>query len=555
MAGLADQVNARHEHAAVAIKATEHVAVEALGIGCAPFIAQAQVKRQPTCCLPIVLDVKRRLRGLVGHVRAGGDAGGVDVEKAEKHRSQAVALRGVRVEYVACSHGRAEVEVATGVIRLEEGVEEDAFFKAELQVVGTLEPRELAIDKPLGIGLDRVRAAAVGEAQGLIAVVKADVGEVHFIEIGIVDQDGWKADRGRVHGTRRGLRVILAHHRDTIHPQQGWSGVPVMFQHEIARAGLVLGRLKKVGIRVIALAALMTVTRVQATFGAEVVIDADVELVPVTRIDNFGREVAKSFYVAGLIGLRVQIHHLCPNRVPKTTRNEVSKERSASAVSVDAGAGAGHRRGRGVVKLPAIGEQLGEIAVPLGGGWDRGGDGVGRVVASPFIIEEEEGLLPKDRPADGTTVLVVPVSALGRAGGIGEEVVGVQARAAHEIPAGTMILIGAGFGDDVDDRAAVTAVLGGIAVVLDGEFLDRFYRRLVAAIGRAAFPTFGRAGQRAVEPDLGRRKALAVGGKVRAARAVDVATGNFRDPGRQVSQFGDVAVLQRQVNEVSPGHL
>ena len=115
--------------------------------------------------------------------------------------------------------------------------------------------------------------------------------------------------------------------------------------------------------------------------------------------------------------------------------------------------------------------------------------------------------------------------------------------------------IGAGFGDDVDDRAGVAAVLGVVGVREDLEFLDRVRRRAQheAGVERVVVG-------RAVEQEVVRLVALAV--DVEAAGDVAEAAGRGvavlpaepdrrRDDTRnQRAELREVAAVERQVDDL-----
>ena len=145
------------------------------------------------------------------------------------------------------------------------------------------------------------------------------------------------------------------------------------------------------------------------------------------------------------------------------------------------------------------------------------------------------------------------VSALGLARTIGEEVVGVQGRAAEKVEPTPMELVGPGLGDNVHHRAAVAAVFGGKAVVLELEFLNVLDRRLVREKSVAAFTAFRQSGQNSVEAELRRAVALPVGGEVGPTQCTHSAPGHRRHSRSEERQAGDLAVEERHLRDVPVG--
>ena len=101
---------------------------------------------------------------------------------------------------------------------------------------------------------------------------------------------------------------------------------------------------------------------------------------------------------------------------------------------------------------------------------------------------------------------------------VAKEVLRLQAVVAVELPRAPVPAVGASFGDDVDDRAGVAAVLGVVGVREDLEFLDRVRRRAQHEAGIEGVVV-----GRAVEQEVVRLVALAV--DVEAAGGVAEAAG------------------------------
>src|SRR5262249_39968077 len=147
------------------------------------------------------------------------------------------------------------------------------------------------------------------------------------------------------------------------------------------------------------------------------------------------------------------------------------------------------------------------------------------------------------RAAKREAVLVTDVVGFWHAAGVVEEVVGIERGALAVPPTAAVELIRSFFEDDVDDGAAVVAVFGGEAVVLDFEFLNDFDRWLVVDVGGAAFALFRGAGERAVEADFRGGVALAVGDEVCAGRVVVLRAG--------ARSFGNAASEEDEAEETA----
>ncbi len=111
-----------------------------------------------------------------------------------------------------------------------------------------------------------------------------------------------------------------------------------------------------------------------------------------------------------------------------------------------------------------------------------------------------------------------------------------------------------GFGDDVDDRAAVVAIFGRQAVIHEFEFLKGLDGGLVLGVGRAALAAFGVGGQSAVDPDLRRGVALPVRGEDRSPEHADAPARHFRDSRSEVRQPRDITVKEGHLDDVPIRH-
>ena len=109
------------------------------------------------------------------------------------------------------------------------------------------------------------------------------------------------------------------------------------------------------------------------------------------------------------------------------------------------------------VRVETGGANGSEITATLG----RGEHGVCRRGAGyaetlPLVICEEEKFILEDRAADRAAILVLFQRRLdGR-----EEVLRLQAVVAVELPGAAVPRVGAGLGDDVDDRTGIASVFG-----------------------------------------------------------------------------------------------
>ncbi len=130
------------------------------------------------------------------------------------------------------------------------------------------------------------------------------------------------------------------------------------------------------------------------------------------------------------------------------------------------GSGAGGDERGGCAAVKAV-----DVVVLVDGG-DGAGVGESVDLAEAFVVTEEEGPIPEDRSADASAELVLAKLGLGAAGL--EDVAGVEDIVAEELVGAAVELVGAGAGNDVDDTACGTAGFGGVAVGLDGDFLDAF---------------------------------------------------------------------------------
>ena len=161
-----------------------------------------------------------------------------------------------------------------------------------------------------------------------------------------------------------------------------------------------------------------------------------------------------------------------------------------------------------------------------------------------MLIEagEEENLVALERAADGASDLLLAVVRLE-----GEESVGGAERTVAEVvERGAVQVIGAGFGDDVDDGAAGASLLGAVGIGGDAELLHDFGGELVgsaiasASLGEEGVVVVAAIDQEAVlESANAAEGKIAIGGGSQAARILG-------DAGGEQREVGEAAAVQRE---------
>ena len=222
----------------------------------------------------------------------------------------------------------------------------------------------------------------------------------------------------------------------------------------------------------------IAVPHIQPRSFTEVLVHLNVELhAVVARQNDIAIVVRTNSWVAGLIRFRVIIDELLTDGIDFRLRNFITGVSGTAAV---------YARGKGIEDLIQH-----EIAVGIEGVGIRkisaaflrrrdGCDDVyGRLITHDFQVSEEEGAVLTYRAADGKAVLVALM--IWNRSTI-KEVPGVEGGALAVPPAATMQLVRARFHHRVHDSAAIVAVFGGEAVVLDLELLKSFYRGLVVDV-------------------------------------------------------------------------
>ena len=170
-------------------------------------------------------------------------------------------------------------------------------------------------------------------------------------------------------------------------------------------------------------------------------------------------------------------------------------------------------------------------------------DYVGRVEDVLVESGEEENLVALDGAADGASELLLAIVRLE-----GEERIGSAEGAVAEIEErGAVQVIGAGFGDDVDDGAAGASLFSAVSVGGDAELLHDFGGELVgsavasASLGEESVVVVAAVDERGVlESANAAEREIAVGGGGEAARIL-------RDAGGEQGKVGEAAAVQRQI--------
>jgi len=90
---------------------------------------------------------------------------------------------------------------------------------------------------------------------------------------------------------------------------------------------------------------------------------------------------------------------------------------------------------------------------------------------------EKENLVALERAADGASELLLAIVRLERQEGVD----GAEGTVAQVVEDGAVDVVGAGFGDDVDDRAAGASLFGAVGIGGDAELLYNFGGKLVGS--------------------------------------------------------------------------
>jgi hypothetical protein len=157
--------------------------------------------------------------------------------------------------------------------------------------------------------------------------------------------------------------------------------------------------------------------------------------------------------------------------------NDIAGEGGAEEAAGGVGDGGG---GVEDVDKAAVGEAgVAEVAGEVAGVGEDGGEDDALDEADDFGVEEEEGPVAAvvefgddDGAAEGAAELVEAEGGAAGAAAVGEEVVGVEFVVAEEFVGGEVEVVGATFGDDVEDAAGGAAIFGGEAIGFDLELLD-----------------------------------------------------------------------------------
>ena len=172
-------------------------------------------------------------------------------------------------------------------------------------------------------------------------------------------------------------------------------------------------------------------------------------------------------------------------------------------------------------------------------------DDIGNVEVVLIESGEEEDFVFLERTADGASALLLAAVGLEGHKGIG----GAESAVADVIEAGAVPVIGAGFGDDVDDGAAGASQFGAVGIGGDAELLHDFVGELIrraieaAGLGEEGVVEVAAIDEEAVlESAKATEGEIAVGGGSEAARIL-------RDAGREQHQIGEAAAVEREIGD------
>jgi hypothetical protein len=166
---------------------------------------------------------------------------------------------------------------------------------------------------------------------------------------------------------------------------------------------------------------------------------------------------------------RVAIDERQRDRIDRISRNRVVRERRAGRAD-------GGRRIVDDGHAPV--DRFGEDALPLQHGRHGGRDRPSDLLALSLVVGEEERPVPRNRSAEHAAELVPAVIRLHWVGSL-KVVSGVQVLVAEELEQIAVERVGPGLGGEVDHAAIEPAELGGWAVTLDLELLNRIDDRVV----------------------------------------------------------------------------
>ena len=200
---------------------------------------------------------------------------------------------------------------------------------------------------------------------------------------------------------------------------------------------------------------LHSVTHHQGVLSVELPVEAEQAGIVVVDAGKISGEILGRIRV---VGSCVILGQLLRNRIEPVGGNDVVRE--------------GHARARILDHFvePA------EVPSELRGGRYHSGAEKALPDAGPVVVAEEEHLVLDDGAAGGYAELVAPQRGDRLARGQ-KEVAGVELVVAQKFPRRAVKLVGAGLGDDIDDRAAARAELGRVLADLNTELLDRIHRR------------------------------------------------------------------------------
>src|SRR5262249_27812826 len=131
---------ARNSDAAVPIKIAELDAVVTLRIWSTPFVAKSKINRKFRKDSPVVLEIKCRFLGQVGHSRLDIDPSRASI--AEQQTCDGIALCGIAAKRLLGRHVLCEIKFAIRQIGLPEVVIENPLLATELHRMPLFNPGE-----------------------------------------------------------------------------------------------------------------------------------------------------------------------------------------------------------------------------------------------------------------------------------------------------------------------------------------------------------------------------------------------------------------------------
>jgi len=211
---------------------------------------------------------------------------------------------------------------------------------------------------------------------------------------------------------------------------------------------------------------------------AEVVVDAEIVLALVGGLAG-GREVIQRQVLAARnVGQRIQIDDGLGHAVPAVLGEAVVWK------GLPHGVGAGAAQRQGIKDVPPLSDFLGEVALSHRGARNRRREALALPGPGSLVASEEEGLVPRHGPPEGSAELVSQVLGRPLAGNSGqavaveEEIVRRHHVVAVEPKQGAVELVGSGARGSQNLGPQPFPVLGRDVVGHHFEFRQGFGRRL-----------------------------------------------------------------------------